>query len=155
MNQTHPTIEQIVDYLHGELSPAEDAAMHAHLAACSECEEHRNAEVALTETLRAHALAAERDLPPGVVASVRARVARPEKPDLWESLRAVFRPVVFVPATAAIAVMLYFGFGVRHAGRGPVAIDASAYVDSHAAMAATTPFSEEPPVTLTSDDETR
>jgi anti-sigma factor RsiW len=155
MNQTHPTIEQIVDYLHGELPPVEDAAMHAHLSACPECEEHRNAEVAITEALRAHALADERELPPGIVANVRARVAKPEKADLWESLRAVFRPVVFVPIAAAVAVMLYFGFGARHAGHGPIAIDASAYVDNHAAMAAIAPFSEEPPVTLTSDDEAR
>ncbi len=31
MNEIHPNIEELVDYMHGELSPERDAAVHAHL----------------------------------------------------------------------------------------------------------------------------
>lgn len=155
MNQTHPSIDRIVDYLHGELSAAEDAAMHAHLAGCSACEELRAEEVAITETLRAHALATERELPPGLTARIRAAVDAAPPASLLERLRAGLRPALLLPAAAAIAIVLYFGFATRRGGPLPTAIDPSFYVQNHAAMAASAPFSQDgAPVVLTSNDET-
>jgi anti-sigma factor RsiW len=157
MNQTHPSIDQIVDYLHGELSATEDAAIHAHLAGCPACEERRAGEVALTEALRAHARAAERDLPERVAKNIRDAVERSRPSPAWERLRAAFRPVVMLPAAAALAAALYFGLNAWHGASGPTPIDTSYYVENHAALAASVPLAEDVslPVMLTSSDETQ
>jgi anti-sigma factor RsiW len=155
MNQTHPTPEQLVEYLHGELPPPHDAAVHAHLAECSACARAYEAEAALRELLRAHARSQERELPYRVVAAVRD-AAETTAPPAWERFRSALRPVVLIPAAAALAVALYFGMSGRHSG-GATAINAAYYVTNHAALQATTPFSEDAPIpaTLTSDDQTR
>lgn len=155
MNQLHPTSEEIVDYLHGELSPARDAAIHAHLAGCSECCEVRESELSLTEMLRAYARADERDLPSGVVATIRGRVQY-KPPSLWEQLSAAFRPAVAVPIAIAIAAFIYFGFRLAHGPAVASTIDASYYVQSHAALSSTTPLSEDEPLpgALSDDDRT-
>lgn len=155
MNETHPSIEQIVDYLHGELAPADDAAIHAHLASCTDCDERRAQEMAIVEALRAHARAAERELPSSLVASIRQSVAQSSKPSFGERLRAAFRPIVLFPAAAAIAALLYVGVDVWRERAAPATtIDAASYVENHTAMAATAPFGDETPM-LTSDDATR
>lgn len=155
MNQAHPNIDQIVDYLHGELSAAEDAAVHAHLANCPECDQIRTDEVALTDTLRAHARAAEQELPPGLVARIRESAARRPEPNLWESLRAGLRPAFLLPLAAGVVLVAYFGL-TRHAAPVATAIDPSYYVRNHAVMAETQPFAEDAaPMVLTSNDETR
>jgi anti-sigma factor RsiW len=157
MNQTHPSIEHIIDYLHGELAPAEDAAMHAHLAACRSCDERRAEEVALTETLRAHARAGELELPAAVITRIHHGVERRSASSAWERLRAGFRPIFVLPAAAAIAAAVYVGVDVWRGAATPTVVDAAYYVENHAAMAATTPFADDAPSSamLTSDDETR
>jgi anti-sigma factor RsiW len=156
MNETHPSIDHIVDYLHGELSAAEDAAMHAHLASCRSCDQVRADEIALTESLRLQARAQERELPPGLVAKIRDAATRPQPAGLWDWVRALLRPAILLPAAAAIAVVAYFGFTARHAAPIVTAIDPSYYVENHAAMAASEPFAQEStPVVLTANDETR
>lgn len=156
MNETHPSIEQIVDYLHGALSPAEDAAMHAHLAGCPPCGDRRAEEVALTEALRSQAVVQERELPPGVVARIRERVEQPAAAPVWLRAPASLRPAFIVSAAAAIAAIVYFGTGARHGTPPSTAIGAAYYVENHDAMAAAAPFADDaPPTTLTSDDETR
>ncbi len=156
MNQTHPSTERIIDYLHGELPSAEDAAIHAHLAECTSCEERRAEELALTEVLRAHAQANERELPASVVAKIHEAVER-RPPPVRNPFRIAFRPVFFLPAAAAIAVAFYFGFGVRHTAPTVTAINPAYYVGAHAAVAATAPFAEDalPPTVLASNYETR
>jgi anti-sigma factor RsiW len=156
MNQLHPTSEEIVDYLHGEVSPARDAAIHAHLAGCSECAEIRDSELSLTEMLRAYARADERELPAGVVATIRATVQY-QPPSLWERLSAAFRPAVAVPIAIAIAAFIYFGFRLAHGPAVASTIDASYYVESHAALSSTTPLSEDEPIpgALRDDDQSR
>ena len=148
MNETHPTIDQIVDYLHGELSAPEDAALHAHLAGCRSCDELRAQEVALTEILRAHARAQERELPNRVVMRIH---------DGIKDRRPRFRPVLLFPAMAAAAAAIYLALNLWHPVANGTTIDASYYVDNHAALAAGAPFSENAPLpaVLTSDDETR
>ncbi|HEX4012862.1 MAG TPA: zf-HC2 domain-containing protein [Candidatus Cybelea sp.] len=145
MNQLHPTPEEIVDYLHGEVSPSRDAAIHAHLAGCAECAEIRDSEQSLTEMLKAYARAEERELPSGVVATIRDAV-RYQPPTLWERLSAAFRPAVAVPVAIAIAAFMYFGFRFAHGPAAASTIDASYYVESHAALSGSTPLSEDQPV---------
>jgi anti-sigma factor RsiW len=155
MNEMHPSIDRIVDYLHGELSAADDAAVHAHLAGCPECDERRAQEVALTEMLRAHARATERDLPPRIISGIREAVRR-RPPGLWEQLRIGLRPSVALPAAAAIALTLYAGLTFSRHSVAPTAIDAATYVDQHASLSRFAPFGEDqPPATLTSDDNAR
>ena len=155
MNQTHPSIEQIVDYLHGELPPAEDAAIHAHLTTCSPCEERRAEELTITEALRAHAGATEREMPATVVAGIRRGLMHSQAPSLVDRLRAGLRPIVVFPAAAALAALLYVGIDVSRSHAVPVTtIDAASYVDNHTAMAATAPFADDTPM-LTADYATR
>jgi anti-sigma factor RsiW len=156
MNETHPSTDQIVDYLHGELPSGQDAAMHVHLAGCRSCDDRRAEELALTETLRAHARAEERDLPASVAARIYAAIELPRPFAAWERLRAGLRPIFVLPAVAAIAVILYFGFGARSGSTAPTPIDAAYFVDQHAALTASAPFGNEaPPTMLSSDDEAR
>ena len=155
MNQTHPTPDELIDYLHGELSPARDAAIHAHLAGCSECAEAREAELSLTEALRAHAKAQERELPSIVVTGIWNAVRR-RPASLWERLSASLRPAISLPVAAAIALLLYFGLRGTHGTARAATVDAAYYLDRHATLSAITPFSEDNPVpaALSSDDET-
>jgi anti-sigma factor RsiW len=153
MNETHPSIEQIVDYLHGELPPAQDAAMHAHLAGCPPCDERRAEEAAIGEALRAHVRAAERELPAGIAQRIRDATER-SRESAWERVGAFFRPIVLIPTAAAVAVALFLvGYG-WHNATAPTEIDAASYVNDHAAMAAGAPFGDAaPPAVLTSSDE--
>lgn len=155
MNETHPSIEQIVDYLYGELAPPEDAAIHAHFATCRSCDERRADEVAIGEALRTQARAEERELPAGVVARIRTAVAHPPQ-SVWERLRDAWRPVFVVPAAAAAGLAIFFGFNAWHTGVAPTAINAAYYVNNHAAMTTNAPFADEvEPAMLTSSDEAR
>jgi anti-sigma factor RsiW len=152
MNETHPSIERIVDYLHGELSPAEDAAVYAHLATCPECDLKRNEELAITESLRAYAGATERDMPPGLATRIRS-TAVSRQPGAWQRFVAGLRPAVLVPAAAVAALAIYFGYDSWHRAASATPIRAADYVNNHAAMAASAPFGDAvPPLTLTSDD---
>jgi anti-sigma factor (TIGR02949 family) len=154
MNETHLTVERLVDYLHGELSPQEDAAVHAHLAECRECSEARDAETSLSELLRAHARTEERELPAGVVARIWDAIDNARAPSPWQRLLAAMRPAIALPAAAALALALYFARTLPHGMLGTPKIDAAYYVENHAALTATTPFAEDSPlpVVLTSDE---
>jgi anti-sigma factor RsiW len=153
MNETHPSIEEIVDYLHGELLAPREAAVRAHIMSCPICERARAEEASLTEALRVHARRAERELPESVIANIRATVAQ-RPPSLWDRLQVVLRPAVWLPSAAAIAAALYFGFTAMHGTAHATTIEPAYYVDNHAAMTATTPFADEAPMPpmLTSAD---
>jgi hypothetical protein len=113
---------------------------------CPICQQARAEEAALTEALRAHARAAERELPESVIANIRAAVAQPQRPPLWSRLQAALRPAVLVPSAVAIAAALYFGFTAMHGTARATTIEPAYYVDNHAALTATAPFSEEAPM---------
>jgi predicted anti-sigma-YlaC factor YlaD len=153
MNQSHLSVEQLVDYLHGELSPQEDATVHAHLAECRFCSEAYDTEAALSGVLRAHASAEERELPESVVARIRDAIERERSSTAWQWLAAALRPAIALPVAAALAFALYLSATAWH-GVGTTTIDATDYVENHAALAATTPFAQESalPTMLTSDD---
>lgn len=153
MNEMHPSTEELIDYLHGELPPGQDAVVHAHIATCLECARAQSEEVALTDLLRAHARAEERDLPERVVAQIRESVRRRPDTSAWHRLRASLRPAFVLPAAAAAAIAIYLGLHAGHGTARATTIGAAYYVDNHAAMTATTPFAEDAPLpaTLTSD----
>lgn len=139
MNQ-HITTETIVDYLHGALSPNEDAAVHAHLDACADCRSEYDAEAAMTEVLRAHAAQNEREFPATLKAEIWSRV-RSAQPSAWSRLAGWFKPALAVPAAAAIAAAVYFGAGFN-GGHGAPSIEAAYYLQDHAALNSTVPFND-------------
>jgi anti-sigma factor RsiW len=155
MNETHPSLERIVDYLHGELSPAEDAAMYAHLAACPECDGARSEELAISEALRAYAIATERELPPGLATQILSTAAT-KQPGTLQRFFEGLRPIVLVPVAAVVALAIIIGYNSRQRAAEPTPIQAAYYVNGHAAMAAGTPFGDAaPPITLASENAAR
>lgn len=147
MNRMHPTADQIVDYLHRELAPAEDAAITAHLRSCRDCTQVRDAEASLTELLRAHAKASERAMPASIATNVRQAVRTPPPASFLERLAAGLRPPIAVPAAAAVAVLLVAGVGAWQSTFRSTPIDAAYYVDSHAELSRVAPFADDVPVT--------
>ncbi len=142
MNKQHPTIDQIVDYIHRELSPEDDAALLLHIESCAECRVQYQTEARLSEALRVHARATERDLPAGVINRIWDVVDAPPQPAWHERLTALLRPAVALPIAAACAVALYFGVASTHRGLPQATIDAAYYLDDHAALTSTVPFGE-------------
>lgn len=128
MTPQHPSIERIIDYIHHELAPSEDAVLFAHFAECPACRDEYEAELRLTATLRSAAAAQTFELPPMVKAeiwkSVRSRESRG-----WN---AWLRPLIALPVAAAIAVAALFA--VQQAN-GPMSshpgVGAQYYFASH------------------------
>ena len=136
----HPTSDILQDYIHGELSPAEDASVYAHIEQCETCRAEYQAEVTLGEMLRANAAREERELPSSVKAEIWQRI-REAKPSPVRRLSAWLRPAVAIPVAAAIALAAYFGTSFV-GPQGAPTIEASYYLQDHAAMNTTIPFSD-------------
>lgn len=136
----HPNSDILLDYIHGELSPAEDASVYAHIEECEPCRTEYQAEVALGEMLRADAAREERELPSSVKAEIWRRV-REGRPSAWSRAAAWMRPAVAIPLGAALAIAAYFGSSYI-GPHGAPSIDASYYLQDHAAMNSTIPFSD-------------
>lgn len=135
----HLTDEKLIDYLHEALSPQEDAAVYAHMETCPDCRKRYDAEVALSEMLRSHARRQEREMPPTLKAEIWNRIRASEvsaENRLWNW----FRPAFALPVAAAIALGVYFG--VSHSGSNPPLIEASYYLQDHAALNSTVPFND-------------
>lgn len=133
MMNEHPTTQTLIDYLYHELAPEEDANVLAHLGACEACTAAYDAQARLSERLRAHALAEERELPPGVLARVREQVARESNPAWWQRASLLFRPVVGLPVAAVFVLALILGFSSLRP-HVHAAIAAAYYLDAHAAL---------------------
>jgi len=132
----HPTQELLIDYLHGELAPGDDAALLQHLNGCAQCRTRYDEEAALTESLRSYALATERELPAGVRASILDAIeAKPAAAAPW------WRPALALPVAAAIALAAFAGYSASHNTRSTM-IDAAYYLDDHAALTSAITFSE-------------
>ena len=136
----HLTNDILLDYVHGELSPADDASVYAHIEHCQPCRTEYDAEVALGEMLRAQAAREEHELPSSVKAEIWERV-RAGKPALWNRAAAWLRPGVALPLAAALAIAAYFG-STYISPQGAPSIEASYYLQDHAAMNSTVPFSD-------------
>ena len=136
----HLTNETLIDYMHGALSPQDDAAVYAHLETCPACRQEFDNEAALTEMLRSYATATNRELPSTLKAEIWSRI-RSAEPTFWSRLRDSLRPVVLVPVAAVLAVAVYFGNALL-APPGVPSIEAAYYLQDHAALNSTVPFSD-------------
>ncbi len=143
MMHDHPSTEILIDYLRGELPARDDAAIHEHVAGCTQCSEARDVELRLNEMLREQARSEERELPPGFAARVvAAATSAPSQPEWWRSLQGVLRPAYALPAAAAVALIAYFGFSMLHGNVKATTVDAASYIENHAALATNMPFGE-------------
>lgn len=157
IDRTHPTPEELMDYVHHELDERRDAAVHAHVAECSDCREAYEAEVRLGDMLRAHARSEERDMPYGLAERIFAAAAADHERPLpwWQRLELVLRPAIAIPAAGVLVLGVFFAYSATHRGAArATAIDAAYYLEDHAALAASVPFEggSVVPATLTSDD---
>jgi anti-sigma factor RsiW len=137
----HLSNDRLVDFVHGELSPADDALAHAHLAVCALCRENYELEALLSEALRSAAKAEEVDMPSLVAAAVWQRV-RAATPGPLARLAGWLRPAVAVPLAAAVLLAGFIVSPLAHRA-GPT-IDATYYFAAHAAQTGGTPLSERP-----------
>ncbi len=138
----HLNQDQLIDYLHGELSPGEDAALLQHLESCAVCNARYHDEVELSESLRAYARQTERELPAGVRNAVWAAIESTERaPTLWQRVLAWLHPGVAFPVGAALVLAAFIGYGSSAHHSGPT-IDATYYLDDHAALTSAVPFNE-------------
>jgi len=143
MNNEHLDTDTLIDYLHRELPPGQDATVMQHLNACVQCRAQYDEQARLTESLRAYGQATEREIPAGVVARIWDAVEKEHAaPTLLERLSGWMRPAIAIPVGALLALALYFGaIAPRMAGTTAI-IDAAYYLDDHAALTSTVPFSE-------------
>ena len=136
----HLTNEELIDYMHGELAPQQDAAVYEHMESCEACRAEYDAELAMTEMLRTHAREDERELPPAVKAEIWQRI-RNARPSLWNRAASWVRPAVAIPVAAVIALAAYFGASYM-GPQGVPAIEAGYYLQDHAALNGTVPFND-------------
>jgi anti-sigma factor RsiW len=137
--KTHYDQDLLIDYLHGALDPATDAAVFTHLEVCAECRAARDVEAAIGDALRTTARAEVLELPPMLKARVWEAV-RHQKPTLLDRLRSPWGPAIAVPIAAAVALAAYFGTPVLRGGGTPPGIAASYYLDQHNAQATQNPL---------------
>ncbi len=155
MTNEHTTTEQLIDYLHHELSPEADAALLAHLKSCARCTAMYEEQARLSESLRAYARATERDLPPGMVTRIWDAVdARRAQPPLAQRIAAFFRPAIAVPIAAVVLAGAFFGYTATHHAAPMITIDAAYYLRDHASLNSTMPFGESAvePASLRNDE---
>ena len=137
----HLTNDQLIDYVHGGLPPAEDAAVLSHLESCTQCADEYATEVRVSEILREHAAREEREMPSTIKANIW-QLIRQAQPSYGSRLRAWLRPVYLVPAAAVIAVAAIFGPTYLGHHEAPLLIDAAYYLQDHAAMNGSIPFGD-------------
>jgi anti-sigma factor RsiW len=149
----HLTTDTIIDYIHGELSPAEDALTLAHLQSCATCSEDYERETQISEALLA-GRHDERELPSMVKARIW-EIVRAERPSQLAWLTGLLRPAIAIPAAAVLIVATYLASPLsRPAPSGPT-VDATYYLEQHAAELLRNPLSERSvttPVLETSDN---
>lgn len=136
----HLTNDLIIDYMHGELEPGQDAEVYEHMESCEECRKAYDAELAITDLLRAQAREEERELPSLVKAQIWSRV-RSERPSFSSRVAQWLRPAVALPVAAALALAAYFGTSYL-GGPGVPSIEAGYYLQDHAAVNGTVPFND-------------
>lgn len=136
----HLNNQTLIDYMHAGLSPERDAHVYAHLETCPECRAEYDAELALTDLVRSFAAADTRELPSSVKAEIWERI-RAARPSPWGAWASWLRPAVSLPVAAALALAAYLG--TSYLGpHGIAPIDAGYYLQDHAALDSTVPFSD-------------
>ena len=148
----HLTSDLLIDYLHHELGPADDARVLAHLEACAECKRELNVEATITDRLRAVARSEEIELPLGMQSAIMARIAD-LRPRPWQSLRRLLHPVVVVPFAAAVAAGAFFLTPVLSPPTSTsAALPVSYYLQEHDVRAQENPLGDRSAVILSSLD---
>jgi len=143
MNQYHPTTEDIIDYLHRELTPEADAALLVHLEACTSCRARYEEQAQLSESLRVYARESERELPQGVVARIWDAIESEQaQPSFMQRLAALWRPAIAIPVAAVLVLGAFFGYNAAHRTPALTTIDAAIYLRDHASLNSTMPFGE-------------
>lgn len=137
----HYDTETLDDYLRGELPDKQDAAIHVHVAACAVCRAALDEAAALRDWIRSAALAEERELPQGVVATVRASAAR-ERGALGLRFAALRRPLIAVPVAALLALAAYLSVPILRVRVLAESVAATYYLEAHAAHAAENPLAD-------------
>jgi predicted anti-sigma-YlaC factor YlaD len=141
----HLNNDFLIDYLHGQLQPEDDALAHAHLEACASCRREYDLEAALGEALRSSARAEELEFPSIIAAEIWQQV-RDARPSFTSQLAGFFRPAVAVPVAAAAAVALYFATPLAQNAAAPQKhISATYYLEEHEAEQAQNPLGERSP----------
>jgi hypothetical protein len=144
----HPTTDTLIDYLHRELPPEQDASVLAHVSACQACAAALEAEAAFTECLRSAARAEEREFPAALRTSILDAALRRE-PTWPERLRAFARPVILAPLAVGVAAAV---LGLVPLSRHPAALGPSLpvqyYLDEHAASAGQNPLADRSATTM-------
>lgn len=138
---THITQDVLIDYLHGELPPGDDAAVLLHLESCAHCRHEYDAQATLSESIRAYGRMTETELPGAVRAAIWQAIAAGERPSWSARMRAWLRPAAGLGIAIAAAAAIAIGIvpGLHHSG--PV-IDAVYYLDDHAALTSAMPFGQ-------------
>jgi hypothetical protein len=137
----HLTTDTLIDYIHGELGAAADALTHAHLRECGLCRAEFERETRLSEMLVAAATQEALELP-GLVKARIWEAVRAEAPSPYARLLGFLRPAIAVPAAAALVVATYFVSPLAHRGPTPPMIDATYYLEQHAAQQLQNPLGE-------------
>jgi anti-sigma factor RsiW len=135
----HLTQEALIDYLHGELAPGEDAAVLLHLEGCAACRTEYEAQAQLSEALRAYASMTDVELPGQVRAAIWNRIEEAQRSSWRARVYTWMRPAAGFALATAAAVVIAIGVVPRHAGP---AIDAMYYLEDHAALTSSVPFHE-------------
>jgi anti-sigma factor RsiW len=131
------------DYLHGELGPERDAAIHAHLEKCTPCCARFEQAASVRDLLRASVLAEEREFHSIIKARVWEVIRNaPPPPSFADRLRTLWRPMIAVPVAAAIAIFAYMGVPVVHGTTAPAGVAATYLLEEHAAVASENPLAD-------------
>jgi hypothetical protein len=137
----HLQTQTLTDYVHGALSPAQDALAYAHVRECTDCRAELELERSLTDLLRTGAAREELEFPSLIKAAVWQTI-RDAKPSPLARLTAYLRPAIAVPVASA-AVVAALLLGPLHLGSSPLpTIDATFYFDEHAAQQAPNPLAD-------------
>jgi anti-sigma factor RsiW len=138
----HLQSQTLTDYVHGALSPAQDALAYAHVRECAECRAELELERSLTDLLRTAAAREELEFPSLIKAAVWQTI-RDAKPTPLERLSAFLRPAIAVPVASALVLALVVAGPVMHFGAAALpTIDATFYLDEHAAQQAPNPLAD-------------
>ncbi|HVA36898.1 MAG TPA: zf-HC2 domain-containing protein [Candidatus Dormibacteraeota bacterium] len=137
----HYDTATLIDYLHGALDDEADAAVFAHLAACDACRAEYDAELDLTELLRAAARNDSLEMPADLAASIRLAAHAQSAPAGFLARLTTRRAAWALPAAAMLAVAIWYGAAdLRNRAEAPTAsIDARYYLEAHAAQTLTIP----------------
>jgi anti-sigma factor RsiW len=151
MMQDHLTNETLLDYLHRELSPGDDAQVLVHLEQCERCARELNVEAAIGDRLRATARSEELELPLGMRSAILARIAA-LAPAPVNALRSWLRPVVIVPVAASLAAGAILLGPVHSLQTAPssAALPVSYYLEEHAARSQENPLADHGTILLSS-----